>query len=322
MTPTPTDPAGFVNSRIVPCPATNTCLWTTQDEPNALVLYSAATGDVVRPVASASSADVGLQPVGSDYDPQWSYYVQQSGQAGAAPPTVNALMRVPAAGGEPQVVVPNLVQPSPFQAADDYVVSADGSKVAYLIGDEATSIMVATIGTHPTHTMIAAPAGDWMLQLVGWLPDDRTVVAVLPNDDATPGRLVEFDTTAPFALKVIFAPPWPTPYSHDGCPDEELAAAVDGETIALAVGACSADQEPTPQLYFVDTAGNHQPPIPVVAHTPYYGGFSVDGLQFVSDDEVVIDLAHQDCYGPGVWAAVTKAGASHYIPVKGDGCGG
>jgi hypothetical protein len=320
--PTPTDAAGFVDPRVVPCPATDTCPSTTQDEPNALLLYSALTGDVVRPVASASSADVELDSVGSDYDPQWRYFVRQSGQAGAAPPTVTALMRVPAAGGEPQVVLPNLLQPDAFRRADNYVVSADGSKVAYLDSDEATSIMVATIGNHPTQTMIAAPAGDWMLQLVGWLPDDRTVVAVLPNDDATPGRLVEFDTTAPFALKVIFAPPWPTAYSHDGCPDEELAAAVDGDTIALAVGACSADQEPTPQLYFVDAAGNHGSPIAVVAHTPYYGGFSVYDVQFVSDDEVVIELAHQDCYGPGVWAAVTKAGASHYIPVKGDGCGG
>jgi len=297
-------------------------MWPTQDAPNALVLYSAATGDVLRPVASASSAAVQLEPIGSDYDPHWRYFVRQSGQAGAAAPTVNALMRVPAAGGEPQVVVPNLVQPSPFQAADDYVVSADGSKVAYLVSDEATSIMVATIGTHPTHTMIAAPADDWMLQLVGWLPDDRTVLAVLPNDDATPGRLVEFDTTTPFALKTIFAPPWPVAYSHDACPDEELAAAVDGDTIALAVGACSADQEPTPQLYFVDAAGKHGSPIDVVAHTPYAGGFSVYDVEFVSDDEVVILLAHQDCYGPGVWAAATKAGASRYIPVQGDGCGG
>ncbi len=324
ITPTHSDPAGFVDSPTVPCPATSTCMWPTQDEPNALVLYSAATGDVVRPVASSSSADVELEPVGSDYDPQWRYFVQQSGQAGGSPPTVNALMRVPAAGGEPQVVVPNLVQPSPFQAADDYVVSADGSKVAYLISDEATSIMVATIGTHPTHTMIAAPAGDWMLQLVGWLPDDRTVLAVLPNDDATPGRLVEFDSTAPFALKTIFSPPWPVAYSHDACPDEELAAAIDGDTIAVAVGACSPDPSlaPAPQLYFVDAAGNHGSPIAVVAHTPYDGGFSVYDVEFVSDDEVVILLAHQDCYGPGIWTAVTKAGASHYIPVKGDGCGG
>jgi hypothetical protein len=63
-------------------------------------------------------------------------------------------------------------------------------------------------------------------------------------------------------------------------------------------------------------------PIAVVAHTPYYGGFSVYGVQFVSADEVVILLAHQDCHGPGVWAAATRAGASHYIPVQGDGCGG
>jgi hypothetical protein len=324
MTPTHADAAGFVDSPTVPCPATSTCMWPTQDVPNALVLYSAATGDVVRPVASTSGADVELNPIGSNYDPQWRYFVQQSGQAGAAPPTVNALMRVPAAGGEPQVVVPNLVQPSPYQAADDYVVSTDGSRVAYLISDEADSIMVATIGTHPTYTTIAAPAGDWMLHLVGWLPDDRTVLAVLPNDDATAGRLVEFDTTAPFALKTIFAPPWPVAYSHDACPDEELAAAIDGDTIALAVGACSAEPtlEPTPQLYFVDAAGKHGPPIAVAVHTPYDGGFSVFDVEFVSDDEVVVLLAHQDCYGPGVWAAVTKSGASHYVPVHGDGCGG
>jgi hypothetical protein len=308
----------------VPCPATDTCLWPTQGETNVLALYSADTGDVVRTVASASDADVWLEPVGSDYDPQWRYFVQASGQVGAAPPAVNALMRVPAAGGEPQVLVPNLIQPSPDRGADNYVVSADGSKVAYVVSDLANSIIVATIGTHPTYTMIAAPAADSTMQLVGWLPDDHTVVAVLPNEDATPGRLVEFDTSAPFAPKLIFAPPWPTPYSHDGCPDEELAAAIDGETIALAVGACSAEPVlmPTPQLYFVDAAGNHQSPIPVVAHTPYYGGFSVYSVQFVSDSEVVIDLGHQDCYGPGVWVAATKAGASHYIPVQGDGCGG
>jgi hypothetical protein len=146
MTPTPTEPVGFVEPRIVPCPPTNTCLWATQDEPNALVLYSAVTGDVVRPVVSASGADVRLEPVGSDYDPQWSYFVQQSGQAGAAPPAVAALMRVPAAGGEPQVVMPNLIQPDPFRGADNYVVSADGSKVAYVVSGQATSIMVATIG--------------------------------------------------------------------------------------------------------------------------------------------------------------------------------
>jgi hypothetical protein len=321
MTPTRADPVGFVDWRIVPCPATSTCMWPTQDEPNTLVLYSAATGDVVRTVASAGGAGVELAPVGSDYDPQWHYFLQQSGQTDTAPPTVNALMRVPATGGEPQVVVPNLVQPNPLGAADDYIVSADGSKVAYLDDDDATSIMVTTIGDHPTHTNIALPADDLMMQLVGWLPDDRTVVAVLPNDDATPGRLVEFDTTAPFALKTIFTPPWPVPYSHYGCPDEELAGAIDGDTIALAVGACSADQEPTPELYFVDAAGNHRRPI-AVAHTPYYGGFSVYGVQFASDDEVVVLLAHQDCYGTGVSAAVTKSGASHYIPVQGDGCGG
>jgi hypothetical protein len=45
-------------------------------------------------------------------------------------------------------------------------------------------------------------------------------------------------------------------------------------------------------------------------------------VEFVSDDEVVILLAHQDCYGPGVWAAATKAGASQYIPVQADGGGG
>ena len=322
MTPTQADAAGFVNWRIVPCLDTNTCMYPTQAELNALVLYSAATGAVTRSVVSASSGDVEL-PVRSDYDPQWRYFVQQSGQAGAAPPTVNALMRVSAAGGEPQVVVANLVQPSPFGASDDYVVSADGSKVAYLEDDDATSIAVATIGNHPTQTVIAVPADDSMLQLVGWLPDDRTVVAVLPNEDATPGRLVELDTTAPFSLKTIFAPPWPTAYSHDGCPDEELAGAVDGETIALAVGACSPESvEPAPELYFVDAAGNHGSPIAVVAHTPYNSGFSVYDVEFVSDDEVVILLAHQDCYGPGVWAAVTKAGESHYIPVQGDGCGG
>jgi hypothetical protein len=321
MRPTEADIAGFVNWRIVPCPDTSTCMYPTQAELNALVLYSAATGAVIRPVASASSGDVEL-PVRSDFDPQWRYFVRQSGQAGAAAPTVNALMRVSAAGGEPQVVVANLVQPKPLGAADDYVVSADGSKVAYLDDDDATSIAVATIGNHPTQTVIDVPADDSMLQLVGWLPDDRTIVAVLPNEDATPARLVELDTTAPFSLKTIFAPPWPTAYSHDGCPDEELAGAVDGDTIALAVGACSADQEPTPQLYFVDAAGNHQSPIAVVAHPPYYGGFSVYDMEFVSDDEVVVLLAHQDCYGPGVWVAVTTAGASHYIPVKGDGCGG
>jgi hypothetical protein len=315
MTPTPPDTAGFVGSRIVPCPATDTCNWATRDEPNALVLYSAATGDVVRPVVSVPTADVELAPVGSDYDPQWSYYVQ--GQPGATPSTGDALMRVPAAGSQPQVVLANLPQ-----GATNYVVSADGSKVAYLGSGETMTIVVATIGNHPTQTTIAEPAGDSTLQLVGWLRDDRTVVAVLPNEDATPGRLVEFDSTAPFELKVIFAPPWPAAYAHDGCPDEELAGAVDGDTIALAVGACSADTPPTPQLYFVDAAGNHTPPIPVVAHTPYYGGFTVYGVQFASSDEVVIDLAHQDCYGPGVWAAATKAGVSHYIPVQGDGCGG
>lgn len=323
MEPIHPDPAGFASWPIVPCSDTNTCMYPTQDQLNALVLYSAATGAVVRPVASASNADAVLLPVRSNYDAQWRYYVQQSGQAGAAAPTVNALMRVPAAGGEPRVVVPNLVQPSPYQA-DDYVVSADGTKVAYVMDDEASSIMVTAIGPHPTHRMLTAPAGDWMLQLVGWLPDDRTVLAVLPNDDSTAGRLVEFDTTAPFALKTIFAPPWPVAYSHDACPDEELAAAIDGNTIALAVGACSAEPalEPTPQLYFVDATGNHGPPIAVVAHTPYVGGFSAYGVQFASDDEVVILLAHQDCYGPGVWAAATKSGASHYIPVQGDGCGG
>ncbi|HTC68079.1 MAG TPA: hypothetical protein VK662_00800 [Acidothermaceae bacterium] len=323
MTPTGADPAGFVDWRIVPCPAANTCRWPTQDEPNTLVLYSTATGDVVRTVASASGAGVELAPVASDYDPQWHYFLQQSGQTDAAPPTVNALMRVPATGGEPQVVVPNLVQPDLVRAADNYVVSTDGHKVAYLGSGDATSVMVATIGDHPTHTKIDLPADDSMLQLAGWLPDDRTVVAVLPTEDATPGRLVEFDTTAPFALKTIFAAPWPVAYSHDECPDEELAAAVDGETIALAVGACSAETtEPTPELYFLDAAGNHGPPVAVVAHTPYSGGFSVYGVQFASDDEVVVLLAHQDCYGTGVSAAVTKSGASHYIPVQGDGCGG
>jgi hypothetical protein len=322
MTPTRADPAGFVDPRIVPCPDTTTCMWPTQDEPHELVLYSAATGAVVRPVASASSSEVTLEPVGSDYDPQWHYFVQQSGQAGAAPPTINALMRVPAAGGEPQVVVPNLVQPDTLRAADNYVVSTDGRKVAYLESGDATSIMVATTGDYATHTMIDLPADDSMLQLAGWLPDDRTIVAVLPNEDATPGRLVEFDTTKPFSLKTIFAPPWPTPYSHDGCPDEELAAAINGDTIALAVGACSADLEPTPELYFLDVTGHHGPPIAVMAHTPYYGGFTVFDVEFASDDEVVVLLAHQDCYGPGVWAAVTKNGASHYIPVQGDGCGG
>jgi hypothetical protein len=298
-------------------------MYATQAELNALVLYSAATGAVVRPVVSASSSDVVLQPVRSDYDPRWRYFVQQSGRA--APPTINALMRVPVDGGKPQVVVPNLLQPNSLRTADDYVVSTDGSKVAYLDSDDATGVAVTTIGSHPTQTVIEVPADDSMLQLVGWLPDDRTVVGVLPNEDATPGRLVEFDTTEPFSLKTIFAPPWPTAYSHDGCPDEELAAAINGETIALAVGACSAETvlEPTPQLYFLDAAGQHGPPIAVVAHTPPYDGrFSVYDLEFVSDDEVAVLLAHQDCYGPGVWVAATKAGGSHYIPVQGDGCGG
>jgi hypothetical protein len=322
MTPTQADPVGFVDWRIVPCTDTSTCMYPTQADPSSLMLYSAATGAVVRPVASGTS-DTELQPIGSDYDSQWRYFVQQSGQTNAAPPTVNALMRVPAAGGEPQVVVPNLVQPNPLGAADDYVVSADGRKVAYVDDDDVTSVAVTTISNHPTHTMIAVPAADLMMQLVGWLPDNRTVVAVLPNEDATPARLVEFDTTEPFAPKTIFAPPWPVAYSHDACPDEELAAAIDGGTIALAVGACSAETtEPTPELYFLDAAGHHGPPIPVVAHTPYSGGFSVYGVQFASDDEVVVLLAHQDCYGTGVSAAVTKSGASHYIPVQGDGCGG
>jgi hypothetical protein len=171
--------------------------------------------------------------------------------------------------------------------------------------------------------LIALPASDSMMQLAGWLPDDKTVVAVLPSDDATPGSLVEFDTTVPLALKVIFTPPRPTAYSADACPDVELAAAVDGNTIALAVGDCRAEtaQVPTPQVYFVDAAGKHGSPI-AVAQTPYLGGFTVADVQFASDDEVVVDVGHQDCYGPGVWVAVSKTGASHYIPVNGDGCGG
>lgn len=300
----------------MPCPATNTCFWATQEQPNALVLYSPVTGDVVRPVASASSADTELESVDSDYDPQWHYFVQHNGHTGSALPTDNALLRVPAAGGDPQVVLPTLLL-----GADNYVVSADGSKVAYLDRGQNT-IVLATTGDHPAQTTIAEPEVDSTLQLVGWLPDDRTLVAVAPSNDATPGRLVEFDTTAASALKVVFTPPWPAAYSHDGCPDEELAAAVDGDTLALAVGACSAAQESTPQLYFVDAAGNHESPIAVVAHTPYCGGFSVYAVQFASDDEVVILLAHQDCYGPGVWAAVSKSGASYYIAVQGDGCGG
>jgi hypothetical protein len=253
--------------------------------------------------------------VDSDYNPRWRYFVQ--GQAVNPTPAGGALMRVPAAGGDPQVVLANLLA-----GATNYVVSADGTKLAYVVSGQTTAIAVATTGNHPTHNMIAVPATDSMLQLVGWLPDDRTVVAVLSSDDATLGRLVEFDTTAPFALKPIFTPPRPVPYSHDGCEDEELAAAVDGTTIALAVGACSAVIEPTPQLYFVDATGKHGSAISVAAHTPYSGGFSVYYVEFVSDDEVVIDLGHQDCYGPGVWVAVTKAGASHYVPVQGDGCGG
>jgi hypothetical protein len=319
MTPTPTDTAGFVSWGIVPCPATNTCLWATQEQANALVFYSAVTGGVVAPVASASSTDTELEPVDSDYDPQWHYFVQHTGHAGPSVPTDNSLLRVPAAGGEPQVVLPTLLV-----GAENYVVSADGTKVAYLDEAQSRSIVVATTGDHPTQTTIAEPPVDSTLQLVGWLPDDRTLVAVVPSpEDATLGRLVEFDTTAAgAALKTIFTPPRPVPYSHDACSDEQVVAAVDGETIAVAVGACSAEQEPTPQLYFVDAAGNHTAPIAVTAHPPYYGGFSVYGVHFVSDDEVVIDLGHQDCYGPGVWVDANKAGASHYVAVQGDGCGG
>jgi hypothetical protein len=300
----------------MPCPATNDCLWATQEKPNALVLYSAVTGGVVGPVASASSTNTELEPVDSDYDPQWHYFVQHIGHAGPSVPTDNALLRVPAAGGEPQVVLPTLVV-----GADNYVVSADGSKVAYIDHGQTTTIVVATTGDHPTQITMPEPPVDSTLQLVGWLPDDRTLVAVVPSQDATLGRLVEFDTTVTGALRTIFTPPRPVPYSHDACSDEQVVAAVDGETIAVAVGACSAVVEPTPQLYFVDAAGNQTAPIAVAAPTPYGGGFSVYGVHFVSDDEVVIDLGHQDCYGPGVWVAVNKAGASHYVAVQGDGCG-
>ena len=279
-------------------------------------MYSALTGKVLRPLASAKAAGAELDLAASDFDAPWRYFVQSNLQSGATAAT-GALMRVPSAGGASQAVLAHLPQD-----ATNYVVSADGRKVVYTRGSPTTSVVVATTGDHPVQTTIAVPASDAMVQPIGWLPDDRTVVAVLPSNDATPGKLVEFDTAAAFALKVIFAPPWPVAYSHDGCPDEELAGAVDGGTIALAVGACAAGQEPTPQLYFVDAAGNHGSPIAVTAHTPYFGGFSVYGVQFASSDEVVVLLAHQDCYGPGVRVAVTKGGTSHYVAVQGDGCGG
>lgn len=283
-TPSATTPAGLGDFVAPIYPASGATA-----VPTGIGVFSAATGRLVRQLATVASTPGGgssPQLIAASADGTGAFVRTASGQAGAQA----AVERLPVAGGPATTVM------TAPPASQIVAVSADGKLTAYITAATHTLSVASGSPTSPTVRTWSSFAGT----VLGFVPGSPLLVYVT---DTSPYRLMELPTSTAGATASPIATVATSAPSSVFCQGLTFAGAVAASgTIAVASSDCGrlvqTGAGASPTITYFTASGVRTGAVTLPGTIPAIG--TVQWIGSVgSVPALVITTTHQDCYGIG-----------------------